>query len=64
MQKTIHIFDLDGTLTDSMPFWAKGVYSLFENRQKTFEKPLDDFLILCYYIGVPDEGQRGEKNYG
>lgn len=42
MQKTIHIFDLDGTLTDSMPFWAKGIYSLFENRQKSYP---DDLII-------------------
>ena len=28
--KQIHIFDLDGTLIDSMPFFARGVLQVLE----------------------------------
>lgn len=42
--KKIHIFDLDGTLFDSMPYWSKSVLSLLD--KIGFNYPPDIIQIL------------------
>ena len=42
--KQIHIFDLDGTLLDSMPFFARGVLQVLEEEGIPYGDDLIDIL--------------------
>lgn len=44
LSKKIHIFDLDGTLLDSMPYWGKSILSLLD--EQGFCYPPDILNIL------------------
>ena len=49
--KKIHIFDLDGTLIDSMPYWSKSILSLLD--KIGFNYPPDIIKILTP-IGITE----------
>ena len=60
--KKVHIFDLDGTLIDSMPFFAKGVLQVLEEENVPYGDDLIDILtplgdektaLLYQEMGVP-----------
>ena len=60
--KQIHIFDLDGTLIDSMPFFARGVLQVLEEEGIPYGDDLIDILtplgdektaLLYQEMGVP-----------
>ena len=60
--KPIHIFDLDGTLIDSMPFFAKGVLQVLEEENIPYGDDLIDIItplgdeqaaLLYQEMGVP-----------
>ena len=60
--KKIHIFDLDGTLIDSMPYFARGVLQVLDEENIPYGEDLIDILtplgdektaLLYQEMGVP-----------
>jgi len=47
--KKIHIFDLDGTLVDSMPYYTRGILQVLDEEQIPYEPSLIEILTPLGY---------------